>query len=620
MAHIKHSVTRAEATPSEWLRTGAQLGELVNTWAGRSDLVAYVGPGAGGPAPACYNPKLAEVEVNVDVAFGTVSPDFIGDLRKRDVQFDWPRAAGAIFHEALHARYSRWNLDAAIAELPKRVYQALTLLEESRIEAWGVRELPSNRAFLRACALDIVLADIRENPGAELDTWNAAHLAGLLHARVDAGVLDRDDVDEVIAIVDEHLGAELMKELRNIWLSFQSHANHYTVESMYGLAYRWVELLEERAKEKGETGTPGGTSGKSGDPSESGESGEGEGSGESGDGEGEGSGISMSDILDTLEDIRDMVAIAAADDAADQQMAEEWDREVKARSSASTERREHEASASKLFAKGTGPSATSKSGSRLIATRQPTGPERAAAVRVAQMLDKAKYRERDEVEIHSVLPPGRLRTRAMVQGAALKSKGIRAEVEPWRRTARKHTEDPTLNIGVMVDISGSMSSAMEPMAVTAWVMSEAARRIQARAAMVYYGSGVFPTLKPGQHLSEVHVYSAPDGTERFDDAFKALDGGLNLLHGTGARLLVIVSDGCYTPNEQRNARRWVQRCDQAGVAVLWLPFDSDYYAKEIIGSASAAIIPGYLDPAKAATEIGTAAARQLTNAGARRAA
>lgn len=620
MAHIKHSVTRAEATPAEWLRTGAQLGELVNTWAGRSDLVAYVGPGAGGPAPACYNPKLAEVEVNVDVAFGTVSPEFIGDLRERDTQFDWPRAAGAIFHEALHARYSRWNLDAAIAELPARVYQALTLLEESRIEAWGVREIPSNRAFLRACALDIVLADIRENPGAELDTWNAAHLAGLLHARVDAGVLDRTDVDEVIGIIDEHLGAELMKELRSIWLTFQSHANHYNVESMYGLAYRWVELLKERAKEKGETGTPGGTSGTSGDPSDSGESGEGEGSGESGEGEGEGSGISMSDILDALEDMRDMVAISAADDAADQQMAEEWDREVKARSSASTERRDHEAAASKLFAKGTGPSSTTKSASRLVATRQPTGPERAAAVRVAQMLDKAKYRERDEVEIHSVLPPGRLRTRAMVQGAALRSKGIRAEVEPWRRTARKHTEDPTLNIGVMVDISGSMSAAMEPMAVTAWVMSEAARRIQARAAMVYYGSGVFPTLKPGQHLSEVHVYTAPDGTERFDDAFKALDGGLNLLHGTGARLLVIVSDGCYTPAEQRNARRWVQRCDQAGVAVLWLPFDSDYYAKEIIGSASAAIIPGYLDPAKAATEIGTAAARQLTNAGTRRAA
>jgi len=623
MAHIKYSSTRAEATPHEWLRTGAQLGDLVNTWAGRSDLVAYVGPGAGGPAPACYSPKLAEVEVNVDIAFGNISPELIGDLRERDVQFEWPRAAGAIFHEALHARYSRWNLDTAIAELPGKVFQALTLLEESRIEAWGVREVPSNRAFLRACALDIVLADIRENTDAQLDVWNAAHLAGLLHARIDAGVLEHEDVEEVVRVVDDFLGAELVANLRELWRTYQSHANHYNVESMYGLAYRWVELLQERAKETGESGTPGGSKAdENGEPGESGEAGGSSGSGtdESGEGEGTGSGISMEDVLDALEDMREMVAIMSAEDIADQQTAEEWEREVKDRGTAAREMKEHQDTAARTFAKGTGPSASTTSKSRLAATRAPSGPERAAAVKVAQMLEKAKYRERDEVEIHSVLPPGRLRTRAMVQGAALKSKGIRAEVEPWRRTARKHTDDPTLNIGVMVDISGSMGSAMEPMAVTAWVMSEAARRIQARAAMVYYGSGVFPTLKPGQHLSEVHVYTAPDGTERFDEAFKVLDGGLNLLHGTGARLLVIVSDGCYTPQETRNASKWMKRLDAAGVAVLWLPFDSDYYAKEIIGTASAAIIPGYLDPAKAATEIGTAAARQLTNAGTRRAA
>jgi hypothetical protein len=48
---------------------------------------------------------VAEVEVNVDIAFGTgTSPATIGDLRDRDTLFDWPKAAGAIFHEALHDR------------------------------------------------------------------------------------------------------------------------------------------------------------------------------------------------------------------------------------------------------------------------------------------------------------------------------------------------------------------------------------------------------------------------------------------------------------------------------------------------------------------------------------
>ena len=270
--------------------------------------------------------------------------------------------------------------------------------------------------------------------------------------------------------------------------------------------------------------------------------------------------------------------------------------------------------------KGTGPSPDSRTSSRIHETRMPTGTERAAAVKVAQILEKAKYQERDAHDIVSQLPPGKLRTRAMVQGAAAKSKGLINTTEPWRRTVRKHTDDPTLSIGVMVDISGSMSSAMQPMAVTAWVMSEAARRVQARTAMVYYGQDVFPTLKPGQHLTEVNVYTAPDGTEKFNKAFKALDGSLNLLHGSGVRLLVVVSDGCYTEDEITRAKQWIRRCHEAGVGVLWMPMGPrDYYAEDIIKGTDAVLLTDTLDPAKAALEIGRAAARALEKVTARKA-
>ena len=232
------------------------------------------------------------------------------------------------------------------------------------------------------------------------------------------------------------------------------------------------------------------------------------------------------------------------------------------------------------------------------------------------MLEKAKYRERDETEIKSIVPPGRLRTRAMVQGAAFKSKGIMTQVEPWRRTKRTHTDDPTLTVGVMVDISGSMSSAMEPMAVTAWVMSEAVRRVQGRAAMVYYGTGVFPTLKPGQHLSEVTVYSAPDGTERFEKAFKALDGSLNLLNGVGARLLVIVSDLCYTHEETKNARRWVDECERLGVGVMVVSPLASEDARRLLNSSSTKsvqLVEKITSAADVATQIGSAAAKALAS-------
>lgn len=593
MAHIHARETRAEATPTEWLKVGAQIGRLTNEWAMRHDVIGYVGPGAGGPAPACFNPILAEVEVNVDVAFGKgITPDKIGDLNERSVQYDWPKASGAIFHEALHARYSRWSLIDAQKILTPAEFKAINLLEETRIESFGVNDIPGNRGFLRACALEIVIADVEEGLAKLTSTRAAAHLAALTLARVDAGVLEREDVEPIADVIEPFLGEDLLVQLRSIWNRFQMHDLHYNAEPLYELAREWVKAIEDAATERGET---------SEQPTPEMQQ-------------------FIEELMDALSDAADFAAIGSQEDLNDQQTSEEWAEIVTSKSKASKEAKENKDVANEIFAKGTGPAPVSKTGSRLYTKRQPTSAERAAAVKVAQMLDKAKYRERDAVDVSSVLPPGRLRTRAIVQNSALKSKGIMTQAEPWRRTVRRHTDEPTLKVGVMVDISGSMGYAMEPMAVTAWVMSEAAKRTQAKCAMVYYGSDVFPTLKPGQHLSEVNVYSAPDGTEKFNKAFKALDGSLQLLAGSGARLLVIVSDGHYTGEEYEHAKKWLKRCQEEGVAVLWLPFERDGMAKRIASGTDAVVLEGTLDPAAAATEIGKAAAAALTKVGTRAAA
>lgn len=595
MGHLKYDkTTRAESTPPEWLGVGAAVGQLANKWADRYDLVGYVGPGAGGVAPACFTPATAEVEVNVEVAFGrSISPETIGDLRDRSTQFEWPKATGAIFHEALHARFSNWNIEAAFNELSPAEFKALIYLEEGRIEYNGVTIMPENRAFLRASALEIVVADIKEESIKESDTRVAAAIAALTMARVDAGVLQDEDIEAITPLIESKLGVATLAKLREIWIAVQEHKNHLDATAMYPLARRWVEIVNEQAEENGEPDPGEGT------PDENGA---------------EGSGGIMGEMLEALEEAAGTAAINASGDLDDQQTTEEWSEIAKERSSASKTQKEHESVADEVFGQGTGPMAGGTTGSRLIEERTPSAEERAAAVTVARLLERAKYRERDVVEIASIVPPGRLRTRAMVQSAAFKSKGIMTQVEPWRRSVRKHTDEPTLNIGVMVDISGSMSEAMNPMAVTAWVMSEAARRIQARVAMVYYGEGVFPTLKPGQHLDKVNVYTAPDGTEKFDKAFKALNGSLNLLNGSGARMLVVVSDGCYTNHESEAARRWVRECDRAGVGVLWLPFDNrgGGYASSICSGSSAVVLKGVVDPAAVATEIGAAAAKAMT--------
>jgi hypothetical protein len=598
MAHLKISKTRAEQTPAEWLKVGAQLGELVNTWAGRSDIVAYVGPGAGQSAPACFNPPMAEVEVNVEVAFGAaVTPETIGDIRNRTTQFDYPRASGAIFHEALHARYSRYDLIKANDELSKNEMQALILLEETRIEALGVENFPANRVFLRACAMDIILDDVKEHLEENTTTRAIAQLAGLVSARVDAGSLDREDALDVQEIIVDYFGTTRYSQLRDIWLRFQKYEGHTNALPLYELAREWEKLVSEVSEDKGDAEEDNPVAAAM-------------------------AGI-IAEIIESLEEAGEDIAIAIGDEAQEQEQKEDWQEVVDLRGKSAKQQKDHEKISDQVFNKSSAELGDSGSFSRIKETRQPTGPERAAAVKIANMLERAKYRERDEKEVTSILPPGRLRSRAMLQEAAYKARGSMMHAQPWKRTVRKHTDDPTLNVGVMVDISGSMADAMQPMAVTAWAMSEAVRRVQGRCAMVYYGSGVFPTLKPGQHLPEVNVYTAPDGTEKFDKAFKALDGSLNLLNGTGARLLVVVSDGCYTEPERENAKKWVNECEKNGVAVLWLPFAHAYqlaYVRDIVKGTSVALLQDVKDPADAALQIGKAAADALTKIGARNAA
>lgn len=593
MTHIKFDSTRAAATPPEWLPLGMQVGALTNEWSRRGDIVGYVGPGAGGGvAPACFNPALAEVEVDVEQVFGkSIKPEQIGDFTKRDTHFAWPKAAGVIFHEALHARYSRWDLRRESETLDDLEFKALVLLEEGRIERLGLTVMPENRGFLRSTALEIVMADLKETGVDASSMWAAAHIAALTSARVDAGSLELEDIAEVEDILVSKLGSELYTKLRALWNQAQAHIDHENVEALRPVAAEWVRLIKEAAEEAGEPG-----------PGESDED--------------FGSSSFGRAIKDALEEAAGNASIGGSEDLNDQMSREEWMREVASRSSTSKRTAEHKKEAEEIFGKGTGPQASKMTNSRLVETRQPRGPERAAAVKVATMLEKAKYRDRDETEISSIVPPGRLRTRAMVQGAALKSKGAMTQVEPWRRTKRTHTDDPTLNVGVMVDISGSMSGAMEPMAVTAWVMSEAVRRVQGRAAMVYYGTGVFPTLRPGQHLTEVNVYSAPDGTERFDKAFKAIDGSMNLLNGTGARLLVIVSDLCYTHEETKAAMRWISECSRHGVGVMVVSPHRSADAEHLVATPglNAELVQHIASPEDIAERIGAAAAKALEKA------
>ena len=549
MTHYKPTsrlATRSGATPSNWLATCSQIGMVANEWAGRNDLAVYAGEDAGmGQAIACFIGTTAEIEINLAGAFGkATSPSMVGDFTLRSTQYDWAEPTGVIYHEALHARSSdKW--DYSLFEIEqmkgnKNVVDTFFLLEESRIERIGVLAYPKNRVFLRASALGLALGEIDEDALAKVSEVRVmAHMAGLALARVDAGVLGLDDVANIYSRALDVLGEELFSKLRSVWVRFQNLSNGAT-DAGLALAREWVELLREADPE-----------------------------GESGEG---GCGIEF--VLSAIEDMDEDaggVAISVAMDIDDQQTQEEWAEEVKGRAQKSKKQNEERKVAEMIFDKREEEGSTgTQSRSRLMTKRAPKSDERASAVKIAEMLEKAKYRERSVHVRKTHAPLGKLNIRNAVQNSAMKSKGLRGELPAWKSKSRKHTDDPTLKIGVMVDISGSMSSAMDAMATTAWVLSEAGRRIQAQTAMVYFGQDVFATLKVGQKLEEVSVYSAPDGTEVFGKGFSAINGTLGLTYSDGVRMLVVVSDGNYTSPETEKAKEIIRECEHNGVAVLFI--------------------------------------------------
>ena len=591
MAHIKpQEVNRSKIkTPSDWLGVGYEITQLVNTWSNRTDLVVLVNAEAGKGAPACYLPMLAEIEVNTKEAFGEiVKSNQVNDLTKRANQYEWAKATGAIRHEAYHAKFSNWDMPMAGKALKQDEYEALVLLEEGRIEAWGINTHPDAKVFLRASAMGLIIDEAKEVFGKENSTIrSASSLVGLCHARVIAGSLDKYEAIELIEKVNEVLGSDLVEKLENIIKEFQAHSTHADISPCYPLAIEWARLVREKAEEAGEQPTKE---------------------------EQEAFAEMMSELLGEMSE---GVSISNANELQDQKQSEDMKESATAKANTSKEQKKNEEIARQVFSKSSGPG-EANTHSKLIEKRSPNGKERNSAVKIAKALERAKYRERGITEIGSVVPPGKLNSRKIIEAKALEQKGIFTQPKAFSKKVRKHTDEPTLTVGVMVDISGSMSDAMNPMASTAWIMSEAVRRVQGRCAMVYYGSDVFPTLKAGQRLKEVNVYSAPDGTEKFDRAFRALDGALNLLNGEGARLLVVVSDGHYTNEEMENAKAWVARCSKNGVAVLWLPIgDNGATAKHICGTANAQVVENIIDPSVSAMIIGKNAEKVLSTAGQR---
>jgi hypothetical protein len=130
---------------------------------------------------------------------------------------------------------------------------------------------------------------------------------------------------------------------------------------------------------------------------------------------------------------------------------------------------------------------------------------------------------------------------------------------------------PPLRVGIACDVSGSMWAVAPAVASAAWILARAVSHVtDAKAATVIYGNHVRPLTHPGQAPTHVQDFPAADGTERFTRAIDALDAAVDLTRPGAARLLVIVSDGCYTPSELDTGQHRITRLRATGCGILWI--------------------------------------------------
>ncbi|NRN65746.1 von Willebrand factor A [Kibdelosporangium sp. 4NS15] len=524
----------------EWLTLSAALADEVPVIADREDLLVSIAPGAGGGAPACFDPARAVIEIDgthLGVDPATVDPANLADRAR------YATAWGLLTHECGHAKHTAWD---APEGTPPAVIAAAMLLEEPRMEAAQIRRRPDDRHWLRASATNLILADTDATDPArapKMTTADAAHTAALVLARVDGGILTATETAPVATVVESILGADMLAELRALWREALRTADD-DAEAMIGLGRRWCKVI---GTDPDSPTPPDPASSSAPDPS--------------------GGSPVPSPLTEAIGKALANVARAVADEPPPEDPAVVA---AAAKAAEDAAREDAEDAARTVFSSehytGTGRTA-------IAGTRKPTAKERTAARVLARALSTAGVRDRVAVKSTSLVPPGRLRMRGALAADAQRAAGAMPTAEPFTRTTRRTVPTPPLRLGIACDVSGSMGRLRRPVASTAWILANAARHatVPVDTATVIFGRYVRPITRPGTVPDVVTEFEADDDYENITTATAALDGALGLSQPGAARLLVIVSDGHLVHTYQRHeGQKLINRLRANGCAVLWL--------------------------------------------------
>lgn len=207
---------------------------------------------------------------------------------------------------------------------------------------------------------------------------------------------------------------------------------------------------------------------------------------------------------------------------------------------------------------------------------EPTNMDFTIAKELSKVLENLNVYDRGKFTTAQYTPPGRMKSRAAVQQAAERKLQLPAQAKPWARTVRTVDMNPPLTVGVMTDISGSMGWAEQLSAKIAWILQHAVSTIAGRVACVAFGEGTTITLRPGEKMHNAQVVAANNSGEEFDMGVGTLDTMLNLEHGTGTRMLFVITDGYFVfENMMEKSRAWIDALTNKGVHIVWITPDDE---------------------------------------------
>lgn len=412
---------------------------------------------------------------------------------------------GVLFHECGHVRHS--PAPEELRKVPSELLEDAKILEEGRMEARLNASHPRATAYLRAAISHILLEHKPADPLARMNRAQAVRQAALVLSRVPAGTLPAADVTTSEGEFAEVLTDEDLKEVKEIAADVCAAGDADAVPALIEGARR----LQVLAPPDSEDGDPAG--------------------GE----EGGAACASWSEVRKTLEEVarrhrEETVRTDEREGGVDPEL-RELARRLAGADGPSGKRLALYGGHGFGFGPGIPPSGG----------RPPLAIEVVAARRLATGLREARTKRM--VREGRIAPPGRFSGRGAMRQESELARGapVRGLAFRTKRTVVSDLWHP--QVGIAVDVSGSMGPYEGAVASVLWVAHSAVEQVGGRAAASLFGDEAVLLCPPRRRMAEVPVVSAVGGAEDVGEGIEELRAVLPLEDRRRPRLLVLIGDG-----------------------------------------------------------------------------